>query len=236
MLSPSSENSKHPASDTQIDTKSMFWQAASLPAPAYLPQDLLTPQTINFIALLSHNIEATGVTIKFEGADDGDFDGGDLVSRTLAYRATDIFEFISPFTKQFVRVALEKGTDFTDYPIISTVVCGEYFKPNRNFKWGYEKGPEDHSEGDFSDSMNLFSQERPNLDTWSISFEGLNDVSASQIISLLQDHKIVRAFVVAFDPDDTPNESHFVRFASVSRPRHEDFNNWTWEAELIEVL
>ena len=236
MLIPSSENSKHPVSDTQIDTKAMFWQASSKTSPALLPQNLESAQEIDFIALLGHNIEASGITIKFEGADDDIFTGEDLESRTLSYNAEDIFAFVTPFTKQYVRVNLAKTGDFTNYPQIATIVCGKFFEPNVNFRWGYGKGPKDFSEFDYSDSLNLFSQEKSKLDTWSFSFLGLNDVSVEEIIEFLEYHKTIKAFIVIFDSDNPNTDSHWVRFDNISIPRHEGIDYWTWDVDLIEVL
>jgi len=236
LLTPSSENSKHPFSDSQIDTKSMFWQASSKTSPVFLPQNLESAKEIDFVALLDHNIEASGVTITVEGADDDIFTGEDLESRTLSYNAEDIFAFVTPFTKQYARVNLAKTGDFTDYPQIATIVCGKYFEPNVNFRWDYAVGPaQDSSESDYSDSLNLFSQEKPNLDSWSLSFLGINDASASEIIEFIQYHKTIRAFVVIFDSDSSNSDSHWVRFSQTSRPRHEGIDYWTWDIELVEV-
>ncbi|NVM57166.1 MAG: hypothetical protein HWN51_03480, partial [Desulfobacterales bacterium] len=103
MLTPSSQDPQHPATDTQIDTKAMFWQASSKTSPANLPVNLGAAYEINFVVILDHNIESTGVTIKFEGADNSAFTVG-LVTRTLTYNETNIFAFITAFTKQYVRL------------------------------------------------------------------------------------------------------------------------------------
>ena len=49
MLTPSSEDSKHPATDTQIDTLEMYWQASAVNEAVILPNNLCGAKEINFV-------------------------------------------------------------------------------------------------------------------------------------------------------------------------------------------
>jgi len=235
MLTPSSEDVKHPATDTQADTKSMFYKAAVKTQPCLVPNDLITAQVIDFVAILAHNFELSGVTIKFQGATNSAFTTG-VVTETLTYNAVNIFKsFTAWAAKQYVRVRLEKGSDFTDYPQFATVICGEQLEPNRSFVKPYEEGNDDLSEGDYSEAGIFFGQEKEILDTRILPFKGLNTTSKDAINTFIKYHKKMWAFVVVFDPDNPNDDSHWMKFASIaSRPyQHKDY--WNWRASLVEV-
>lgn len=235
ILIPSSEDPKYPAMDTQVDSRLMFYRASSKTSPCNVPNDLGAAYEINFVSILGHNFESSGVTIKFQGADNSAFDSG-LETRTLSYNATDIFTFITSFTKRYVRVRLEKATDFTDYPQFSTILCGKYFEPNRSFVKPYQKGRDDLSEIELAeDSGVLFSQEKPILDSWLLPFKGLNDTAKGEVLSLLEDCGIHKAFIVIFDYNNPNSDSHLVRLEGINPPEYQHVDYWNWEANIKEV-
>jgi hypothetical protein len=234
-LTPSSENSQHPSTDTQIDTLSMYWQASSKTSPANVPMNLGSAKEINFVAILAHNIEPSGVTIKFQGADNSAFSSG-LVTRTLTYNATNIFAFITAFTKQYVRLRLEKGTDFTDFPQVATIICGKHFELNRSEGTGFESGPEDPSVVEEGDALVAFTQEKPRIEVGSFPFTGIDDVTKAEILDFIEEVGIHKAFVLCFDYNDPNNESVWVRNAEISRPRWQGVQNcWAWELRIREI-
>ncbi|GAH33714.1 unnamed protein product, partial [marine sediment metagenome] len=74
---------QHPVSDTQIDTKSMYWKSSDKTVLTQLiPMNLGEGAgDINFIAILGHNIP-NGTTITLEHADNSGFDGSVSISIT----------------------------------------------------------------------------------------------------------------------------------------------------------
>ena len=235
MLTPSSQDPQHPATDTQIDTKAMFWQASSKTSPANLPVNLGATYEINFVAILDHNIESNGVTIKFEGADNSAFTVG-LVTRTLTYNETNIFAFITAFTKQYVRLRLEKATDFTDYPRVATISCSKHFELNRSERPGYGWGPEDPSVVEEGDSGVAFVCEKPGINVGNFPFVGISDAVKAEILNFLDEVGIHDAFVLCFNYADPNNESVWVRNSEVVIPRWDGTNNcWIWELRVREV-
>lgn len=235
VLTPSSEDFKHPTSDTQVDTKEQHYKASSKTSPCNVPVDLLTAQVIDFVAILGHNFEPSGVTIQFQGADNSGFSSG-LVTKTLTYNAVDIFEFFTSMTKQYVRVRLTKGSDFTDFPQFATVICGQAFAPNRNIGKDYAEGSEDYSEKEYSDSHVLFSQEKPILDTGRYPFRGLNDTTRNEIVNLFfKEVGVHKAFVLCFDKDAANTSSWFVMNKELVSPVYVKDNVWTWELSVEEV-
>lgn len=236
MLAPSSENPQHPATDTQIDTLSMFCRASSKTSPFTIPLNQgATPDAIDFVAILAHNIESSGVVITLEGADNSAFDSG-FVSRTITYNATNIFEFVTIFTKQYVRLKLVKaGGDFTDYPQVATIICGKYFEPNCNFDWKYTEGDIDSSRIEYSDSMVIFAQEKDEIFRGEYLFASLDDtavISVQELITLCGIHK---AFIVCFDYNNANTESRWVRLLSVSQPKAVFHNIWGWSCPIEEI-
>jgi len=236
MLTPSSEDPQHPSTDSAIDTKTMFYRASSKSSPCTIPINQgAAPGAIDFVAILAHNIESSGVVITLEGADNAAFDSG-LVSRTLTYYATNIFEFVTTFTKQYVRLKLVKGAgDFTDYPQVATILCGAYFEPNCNFDWRYIEGDIDPSKIDYSDSMVIFAQEKDEIFRGEYLFASLDDtavVSAQELITLCGIHK---AFVICFDSDNANTQSRLVRLLEVSQPEAIFHNIWSWNCPIEEV-
>lgn len=235
MLTPSSQDPQHPATDTQIDSKSMFYKASSKTSPCNLPNDLGAAYEIDFVAILAHNIEPSGVTIKFQGADNAAFDSG-LVTRTLTHNAVNIFEFISAFTKRYVRLRLEKATDFTDYPLVATILCSKHFELNRSERPGYGWGPEDPSVVEEGDSGVAFVCEKPRMKVGSFPFVGINDAVRAEILSFLDEAGVHSAFVLCFNYADPNNESVWVRNSEAVIPRWDGTSNsWIWELRVREV-
>jgi hypothetical protein len=232
MLTPSSEDTKHPATDTQVDTKLQYYKASSKTSPCRVPCDLLTAQAIDFVAILGHNFE--NETIQFQGADNSGFSSG-LVTKTLTYNATDIFEFFASMTKRYVRVNYTKGSDFTDFPQFATVVCGAYIEPNRSFIKPYEVGNDDLSDGEYTEAGVFYGQEKEILKTWRLPFKGLSDTSKDEIEALIDYQKTVKAFVVCFDSSTPNGNSYWVKLRSISPRPYQHLDYWNWNAPLVEV-
>lgn len=235
-LTPSSQDPQHPSTDTQIDTLSMYWKASSKTSPALVPVNLGSAKEIDFVAILAHNIEPSGVTIKFQGADNAAFDSG-LVTKTLTYNATNIFEFFTAFTKQYVRLRLEKGSDFTDYPQVATILCSKYFELNRSERAGYERGHEDPSVVEEGDELVIFTQEKPRIEIGSFPFVGISDAVRATILNFIEEVGIHKAFVLCFDYSDANNESMWVRNSEVTIPKWMGVQNcWAWELRVREIV
>lgn len=237
ILTPSSEEPQHPATDTQIDTMSMYWKASSKTSPVTLPVNLGSAKEIDFVAILAHNIESSGVVITFEGDDVDTFDSGGFVTRTLTYNVTNIFEFITAFTKQYVRLKLVKAAgDFTDYPQVATIICGKHFELNRSIGPGYEEGSEDFSELEYSDSQIIFSQEKEIIDVKSLPFRGLTDATREEILLFFKEVGIHKAFVICFDSSNPNSESHWVINTEIVNPSYQKDDCWTWQLNIREFL
>lgn len=231
-----SENPQHPATDSQIDTKSMFWRTTNdTDDPTLLPCDLGAEYDIDFVALLDHNIPDTA-TIYFEGADNEDFEGDDFVTEEIDHNTINIFQFFTSFKKQWVRVRITTPGNDDDYIQIATVICGKYFEPNQNFDKLYSEGIEDYSEIELSDSIILFSQEKSRLKTWILPFHGLDDTSKAEVLELLDECGIHKAFVIVFDSDTPNSNSHLVRLAEFVSPAYQHIDYWNWELAIKEII
>jgi len=237
ILTPSSENPQHPVTDTQIDTLSMFYKASSKSSPCIVPNNLGSEKEIDFVGIIAHNIESSGVVITFEGDNVSTFDSGDFVSRTITYNATNIFEFFTAFTRQYVRLKLVKGAgDFTEYPQVATILCGKYFEPNCNFDWGYSEGDLDPSEIEYTDSMVVFAQEKEKIFRGEYFFAHLNDASAVSVQALISLCGIHKGLVICFDYDNPNTESRWVRLSKISQPENYFLNIWNWVCSIEEII
>lgn len=234
---PSSENPQHPSTDTQIDTLSMYYRALSKTSPCTIPMNLgATPSAIDFVAILGHNIESSGVVITLEGDDVNTFDSGGFVTRTITYNATNIFQFITTFTKQYVRLKLVKAAgDFTDYPQVATILCGAYFELNKTVGSGYEEGYEDFSELGYSDSQVIFAQEKEIIEVRSLPFRGLDDATRANILLFFNECGIHKAFIICFDSTDANNKSHWVVNSELIAPRYQQDDCWHWQLNIREI-
>jgi len=234
----SSEDPKHPATDTQTDTLSMYWKASALTSPVTIPIDQGTASgagAIDFVAILGHNIEATGVVITLEGDDVATFDGGGFVTRTLTHNATNIFQFVTTFTKQYVRVRLVRAAgNFPVLPQIATILCGSYAELNRRFAPKYEIGEEDFSEEEYSDSQVLFSQEKNTLNIRRYSYQALNDASAIEILSMFEECKTIKAFAFCHNYKNPNSNTLWVRNSELISPECRN-GVWYWEMIIKEV-
>jgi len=236
ILTPSSEDSKHPATDTQIDTLEMYWKASALTSPVTIPINQgATPGAIDFIAILAHNIEAAGVVITLEGDDVATFDSGGFVSRTLTHNATNIFQFINTFTKQYVRLQLVRAAgNFPTHPQIATILCGNYTELNRRFAPEYEIGEEDFSEEEYSDSQVLFAQEKETLNIRRYSYQALNGTSINEIFSMFEECKTIRAFIFCLNYKNPNSNTLWVRNSELNSPVCRN-GVWYWDMAIKEV-
>ena len=225
---------QHPLADTQIDTLSMCFKASAKTTPCTIPMDLGAAKEIDFVAILGHNIDSDAV-ITFEGATNSTFDAG-LVSRTLTYNATNVFEFFTAFTKQYVRIKLVSGNgDFSAAPQVATILCGSYFEPNCNFDWKYLEGDVDLSEISYSDSMVVFAQEKDKIFRGEYLFASLNDTYATKVQELITLCGIHKAFVICFDYANANTQSRWVRLLEVSRPEAIFHDIWSWSCPIEEI-
>lgn len=231
-----SENPQHPATDTQIDTPSMFWRSLNdTDDPTLLPCDLDTGYDIDFVALLNHNIPNTA-RIFFEGADDEVFGGPDLVTRELTHYATNIFEFITSFNKQWVRVRITTPGNPDNYIQIGTVVCGKYVQLNRRFAPVYEIGEEDFSQQEYSDSQILFAQEKATLNIRRYSYQALDTASINEIQAMFQICKTIKAFAFCLDYSTPNTNTLWVRNAELNSPVCKPSMFWDWEMAVEEII
>jgi len=238
----SSEDPQHPASDTQIDTLSMYWKASSTEKTATIPIDQgETPGAIDFVAILAHNIPATGVVITLEGDDAATFNSGagetPQESRTLDYNATNIFQFVTAFTKRYVRIKLYRDAGvFPALPKIATILCGSYFELSKTVGLGYEEGYEDFSELEYSDSQVIFAQEKEIIEVRNLPFRGLDNATKANILLFFNECGIHKAFVICFDPSTPNTKSHWVVNSELISPRYEQSDCWHWQLVIKEIV
>lgn len=226
---------QHPVSDTQIDTKSMYWKSSDKAiTPTYIEMNLgAGAGAIDFVAILGHNIPS-GTTVTLEHDDNADFSSP--TSIPVTYYATNMHQFFTAFTEQWVRVKLVKAGGFASAPQVATILCGSYFEPDRNFVVPYLQGIEDYSEIELSDSVILFGQEKPRLKTWLLPFRGLDDASKVKALALMDECGIHRAFVIVFDSDNPNTDSHLVRLEELVSPENQHVEYWNWEMAIKEIL
>lgn len=236
MVSTPTADPQHPVSDTQIDTLSMFWKSSNkATTPTYIPMNLgAGAGAIDFVAILAHNIDADA-TITLEHDDASNFPSP--TSIPITYNATNIFQFFTAFTEQWVRLKLVRGGGFTVEPQVATILCGSYLELNRSERPGYERGHEDPSEVEEGDELVIFTQEKPRIEIGSFPFEGINDVTQAGIMSFIEEVGIHKAFVLCFDYTDANNESVWVRNSEISHPRWQGVPNcWAWELRTREIF
>ena len=236
-LTLSSEDPKHPLTDTQIDTLSMYWKAGDLVAPATLPNNLGAKE-VDFVAILGHNFAdiGSGVTIYFEGDDDDTFATGNLVTKTIAYNATNIFQFFTAFTRSHVQLRLEKAAgNFDTHPQVAAILCGKYTELNRRPQKGYTLGKDDITEIEESDSRVIFAQERTPLNEYRYIFEALDDTTKTAVLAFLEECRKNRGFVWCADYTAANANSFWVRNSEIVHPVFQYPNFWNWEISMREI-
>jgi len=236
MGTPSTEHAQHPATDTQIDTLSMFWRTTNdTDDPTLLPCDLGDNYEIDFVAILDHNIPATA-TVTLQGADDAAFAGPDLVERVLTDYTTNMFQFFVAFTRQWVRIKIDTPGNPDNYIQIATVVCGKYFELNKTVGLNYEEGYEDFSELESSDSQVIFSQEKEIIEVRSLPFRGLDDATRANILLFFNECGIHKAFVICLDSTAANTNSYWVVNTEMTPPRYQQNDCWHWQLTTREVV
>jgi len=199
---------QHPVSDTQIDTKSMYFKASAKTSPCTIPMKLEDgTRSIDFIAI-------------------------------LGWAATNIFEFLAtPLTEQYVRLHLtDGGSDFATEPKVATILCGSYVKFNRRPQKGYTLGKEDVTEIEETDSRVIFAQEKDPLNEYRYMFEALDNGAKTAILAFLEECRINRAFVWCIDHTAPNTNSVFVRNSEIIYPVFQYPNVWSWEVAMREII
>lgn len=227
---------QHPLSDTMIDTKSMYFQSSTLAHPLHLPMDLGGEKEIDFVAVLGHNFADIGadLTIQFQLSSAADF-GADLETIALTYVADNIFQFFTAYTRQYVRVRVERAIDFAVKPQVATILCGNYSEFNRRFAPEYEIGEEDFSEMEYSDSQILFSQQKQTLNVRRYSYQALNNASASVILAMFEECKTINAFAVCLDHTAPNTNTLWVRNSELNPPVCRN-GVWYWDMAIMEIV
>ena len=229
-------NPQHPVSDTQIDTLSMFFRASAITSPCTIPMNLLSEKEVNFVAILGHNIDSDA-TITLEGDAVSTFDSGAFVSRTLAYNATNIFQFFTAFTKKYVQIKLVSGNgDFSAMPQIATILCGSYSEFNRRPVKGHTPGRDDITEVEETDARVIFAQEKTILNVDRYMFAGLDNTTKDMILAFLKECGIHKAFVWCTDYIVANANSFWVRNSELISPVFQSPNFWNWEITMKEIV
>ncbi len=232
----SSEDPQHPATDTQIDTLSMYWEASSDEQTVTIPIDQGgTPGAIDFVAILGHNIEDVGVVITIEGATNNTFAAG-FESQVIDHHETNIFQFLTSFTKQYVRIKLVRAAAvFPILPQIATILCGSYLEFNRRFAPVYEIGEEDFSTMEFSDSQVLFAQDKETLDIRRYSYQALDTASMTGILAMFAECKTIKGFAFCHNYSDPNPNTLWVRNSELNSPVCRN-GVWYWEIAIMEIV
>ena len=202
---------------------------------AYIDIDLLVPCEANFIGLLGHNLSSAAV-ITLYGADNTAFTTN-LTTDVIAWASGSIYKFLSASrTKRYFRVSIEDPTNSSSYIQVSTISLAKYFEPARNFQVGGEEGPDDVSDLTTTDSRNLYGQEKPPLDGWSLPYAGLSDAEAVEVKALNHECGVHRALVVCFDSSAPNTNSYLVNLTEINKPVRNYVNNWSWTANFQEFV
>jgi len=226
---------QHPVSDTMMDTKSMYFQSSTLGHPLLLPMDLGGAKEVDFVAIIGHNFAdiGAGLTIQFQLASNDVF-GADLETIDLTYAADNMFKFFTAYTRQYVRLRVERAGDFTVAPKVGAILCGKYAEFNRRFAPDYEIGEEDFSEEEYGDSQVLFAQEKDTLNIRRYSYQALNTTSKDDILAMFKECKTIKAFAVCLDHTAANTNTLWVKNAELNSPVCRR-GVWYWEMAIMEV-
>jgi len=227
---------QHPVSDTMMDTKSMYFQSSTLGHPLELPMDLGGVKEVDFVAIIGHNFAdiGAGLTIQFQLSSAPNF-GADLETIDLEYAADNIFQFFTAYTRQYVRVKVDRAGDFAVKPKVPTILCGKYAEFNRRFAPEYEIGEEDFSEFEYSDSQVLFAQEKDSLNIRRYTYQALNTASKDDILAMFKECKTIKAFAFCLDHTAPNTNTLWVRNSELNSPVCRK-GVWYWETAIKEVI
>jgi len=235
MVSTPVADPQHPVSDTQIDTPSMFWKSSNMATtPTYIEMNLgAGAGAIDFLAILGHNIEV-GTTITLQHDDNAGF--GTPIDIAIGHNATNIFQFFTTFTEQWVRVKLVKGGGWATAPQIGAILCGSYFELSKTVGLNYEEGYEDFSELESSDSQVIFAQEKEIIEVRNLPFRGLDDATRANILLFFNECGVHKAFVICFDSTAANTNSYWVVNTEMTPPRYQQNDCWHWQLTTREII
>jgi hypothetical protein len=200
----------------------------------YIDVDLGVMARYDFVVLLNHNL-STGAVIWISGAESADFATG-LVADTITNAGNNIYFFLAAQrTKRYVRLSIYNADNPSGYIQVGNVGLYAYVEFTPYIAaGGYNRGAENPSLIDFSDSQNLFADDKPRLFKRGYPFEGLSNTDASNI-ELMQDecgdHK---GLVVCTNPDDPNHYSEWVTLAELNEVAYGHENYWNWTMNVRE--
>jgi len=228
---------QHPVSDTQIDTKSMFWRSSTVGHPFELPMDLGGVKEVNFVAILGHNFADIGssLTLQFQLADDSGFTIN-CETINLDYAADNMFKFFDTYSREFAQLKVDRAGNFSVKPKVGTILCGKYVEFNRRPQKGYTLGKEDITEIEETDSRVIFAQEKDPLNEYRYIFEALDDTTKTAILAFLEECRKNRGFVWCTDHIAPNANSVFVRNAEIIYPVFQYPGVWSWEIAMREII
>ena len=201
----------------------------------YASNNLGAAYSIDFLAILSHNI-SSDATIKAIGADDEDFTTN-VVEEEIAYNANNLYYFFdSAETRQYWKIEIQDPTNPNDYIQMGHIVLGAYTELNKIYGKDHDKGKEDLSEEEYSDSRVLYSQQKNPLDTKTLPYKGLSDTSVDAILAMFEESGRSKSVIFCFDYSDPNDNSYYVRNAELNKPQYKHVDNWNWTANLVEVV
>lgn len=200
----------------------------------FIQLDIGSTYDYDFFALMNHNLQSTA-TIKIEGADSSDFATG-LVSDTITYYGNNIFAFLpSMRSKRYLQLSIWDISNPSGYIQVGTPVVGKYIEFARYIlPDGYAKGNEDPTLIDFSDSQNLFADEKPTLFKHPYPFKGLSNTDASNIDLMQKECGYHKGIIVCTDPDNPNTKSEWVTLAELNEVEYESQNYWNWTMPVRE--
>lgn len=195
-----------------------------------------TAQNFNGFALIDSNLTADG-TVELRGSTD-------------AFATSDV-QILPPsvITGPVSLFLLEDQVDYTDLRVIMSdagnpdgyidfgkLYIGQCFSPAQNYAWNFSFSKMSRSEMVETLNKVVHFNRKPQQAKPKAGFVKvpLSDRDLIQAISDSVD--ITDPFVVAFDPDNTPAQTAYVRFATLPDPTHPVFDRASFQLDLVEEL
>lgn len=176
--------------------------------------DLGAAEELDCAALVGHNF-TSGVTLTIRGSTDN-FSASDVSVATLTYRAGIIFGTWTAVSYRYWRLVIADASNPDTYVELGRFLIGSKHQPSQGFVPGGSSGEQDPSRIHVAMNGVETSVTRPRRETRSETFPLFTTTEHDAWVTFRDYVGTSKPFVVAWDPDNRPNEE--TRYYKLTSP------------------
>jgi hypothetical protein len=194
-------------------------------------------QTFNAFAIIDPNITDVG-TVELHASTDGFVLSDDtLVPASIVASNPALFVFPQVTQYTSIKVIIKDPTNPAGFLKFGKLFLGGYVQPSANYDFGWSDGIEDRSQSVETPNNVMHFDRRAKQRVPRAGFVQVPPEDRDLMDALVEEVGHTEPFIVALDPDNTPERTRYVRFESaVPNPVEQFFEGFSYSMALREAL